>query len=245
MNYAKWFIILSIAYSQCDYNDDGQLNVIDIVEQINCILTDCWSIDSEDGDDYEDTDNNTYSTILINDKLWMSENLRTTHYSNGDPITNLEDDYTHGLYYEGYSNYDGDILYNFFAVEDERNICPAEWHVSTDIEWAELLIYLGMSYDDAWAWGHNGDDEGDMLKHDAEWNGTNETGFNALPAGSFSYCGSYPPTYCEDNKDYLGQFWTISDDGSSWYRGVDWNRSDVQHQTKDRWAGKSVRCVKD
>ena len=85
---------------------------------------------------------------------------------------------------------------------------------------------------------------GYQYPNDPNTGATNSTGFNAIPAGSFSYCGMYPPTYCQSNKGYLGQFWTYSGD-TAWYRGLDWNRSDVQHQTKDKWAGKSVRCVQD
>ncbi len=46
MNYVKNCLLitmlLGVGYSQCDANDDGDLNVQDIVIQANCILTDCW-----------------------------------------------------------------------------------------------------------------------------------------------------------------------------------------------------------
>ena len=34
------FLTISIAFSQCDANDDSQLDVLDIVVQVNCILND-------------------------------------------------------------------------------------------------------------------------------------------------------------------------------------------------------------
>lgn len=34
--------LLSAAYSQCDANEDGLLNVLDVVIEVDCILTDCW-----------------------------------------------------------------------------------------------------------------------------------------------------------------------------------------------------------
>ena len=36
------FISLSVTYSQCDANYDGNLDVLDIISQVNCILEDCW-----------------------------------------------------------------------------------------------------------------------------------------------------------------------------------------------------------
>jgi len=242
-----FMMIVSFAYSQCDANNDGSLDVIDIVMQVDCILEDCWDQQPTDEVVFDDY---IYAIVEIGDQTWFAENLRTVHYSNGDPITNLAWDYSHGIDSEGYSDYDGDILYNYYAVEDERGICPDGWHVSTDDEWSQMLIYLGMDEDDTWNYGYGGTNEGGMLKAIDGWNqpntgATNITGFSALPEGSFSYCGMYPPTYCQSNKGYLGQFWTKNDDGSAWYRGLDWDRADVQHQLKDKWAGKSVRCIED
>ena len=68
----------------------------------------------------------------------MAENLRTTHYQNGDPIIHLEgfDEWintTLGAYC--FYNNDDSIekiygkLYNWYSVDDDRNICPIGWQV--------------------------------------------------------------------------------------------------------------------
>ena len=34
--------LLGVGYSQCDANGDGELDVLDVVIEVDCILTDCW-----------------------------------------------------------------------------------------------------------------------------------------------------------------------------------------------------------
>ena len=48
MKYVKSCLIITmllgvqIGYSQCDANGDGELDVLDVVIEVDCILTDCW-----------------------------------------------------------------------------------------------------------------------------------------------------------------------------------------------------------
>ena len=39
-------MLMSSAYSQCDANEDGMLDVLDVLVNVNCILTDCWAEDT-------------------------------------------------------------------------------------------------------------------------------------------------------------------------------------------------------
>ena len=45
------------------------------------------SLKVTDGGGVTDIDGNVYNTVTINNQEWMIENLRVTHYSNGEPIT--------------------------------------------------------------------------------------------------------------------------------------------------------------
>ena len=120
-----------------------------------------------------DIDGNVYKTVTIGDQVWMAENLKVTHYRNGETIFKMTENNT----LEGPSTgalcaYDNDstnvdpygYLYNGFAVEDNCNIAPEGWHVLTDEEWKELEMYLGMSRSEADESDYRGTDEGSKLK---------------------------------------------------------------------------------
>ena len=36
-------LMLSFSYSQCDANGDGELDILDVIEEVNCILNNCWN----------------------------------------------------------------------------------------------------------------------------------------------------------------------------------------------------------
>ncbi len=99
-----------------------------------------------------DIDGNAYSTFTIARQVWMAENLRVTHYSNGDPIPNIPDyNEWEALTTGAYCWYDNDSesnekygkLYNWYAVDDTRGLCPEGWQVPTEAEWETLATYLG------------------------------------------------------------------------------------------------------
>src|SRR5512133_2157241 len=99
-----------------------------------------------------DIDGNIYKTIAIGTQTWMAENLKVTHYQNGDSISKITDatpwsNLESGAYCIYLNNsVKGNTygkLYNWFAITDSRNICPAGWHIPTDTEWETLYAYLG------------------------------------------------------------------------------------------------------
>ncbi|MBN2258393.1 MAG: fibrobacter succinogenes major paralogous domain-containing protein, partial [Anaerolineaceae bacterium] len=205
-----------------------------------------------------DIDGNVYKTVKIGNQWWMAENLKVTHYSNGDSIPNVTDNtqWT-GLNTGAYCNYNNDStnvptygrLYNWYAVDDSRGIAPAGWHVPSDDEWKELEMYLGMSQSDANDLGWRGSLVGGKLKEagTTHWSSpnkgaTNESGFTALPGGyrgnldgSFHYVGSY----C--------YWWSATEEysGNAWYRSLSCSSSDVGRGYVIKQGGISVRCVRD
>ncbi len=95
-----------------------------------------------------DIDGNSYKTARLGNQTWMLENLKTTKYRNGDPITNITSDYTWtklntGAYcwYGVDDKVNGGVLYNWYAVSDPRGLAPAGWHVPSLTEINSLFDY--------------------------------------------------------------------------------------------------------
>ena len=166
----------------------------------------------------------------------MSENLRTTHFSNGDPIPRIEwdDGWTYN-YEPAYADYDEDPsnsevygkLYNQFAVDDERGLCPVGWHIPSESDYMELAEYLGGEHI-----------AGYRMKDNNNWDGTNQVNFNGLPGG----CRASGPANGDCCMGTLGHFWTSD---NMIYAELDSNKDQLNFNYKDKRAGKSVRCVAD
>lgn len=204
-----------------------------------------------------DIDGNVYLIIRIGDQWWMAENLRVTHYRNGDAITNVTDanvwdDLTSGAYCE-YNNDESYVpirgrLYNWYAVDDDRLIAPEGWHLPTDADWKELEMFLGMSQTDADSVGWRGTDEGGKLKEASTglWRSpntgaTNQSGFSARPAGYRDYGGTFI------HLSVSALFWSSTEisNGYAFDRYLYYDHSQISRGSSPEYRGASVRCVKD
>lgn len=194
----------------------------------------------------KDLDDNTYKTVIIGDQVWMAENLRTTKYQDGAQIPYSDDGLSWSTQTEpAYCYYNNDLnleqihgkLYNWFTVIDNHKLCPAGWHVPSQNEFIQLLIFLG-----------GGDIAGGKLKNVSSnlWNApntgaTNESGFDALPSGNRNYFGNF------DNS--LGNsvaYWSSQGSGNFGYNLV--LRFDSGEALMRGWGkltGNPVRCIKD
>jgi uncharacterized protein (TIGR02145 family) len=198
-----------------------------------------------------DLDGNVYQTVTIGTQVCMAENLKVTHYRNGDPIPNItsDSDWT-SLTTGARCDYDNDAdnvpvygrLYNWYAVDDSRGIAPEGWHVPTDAEWQILVDYLGGSSVAGGKMKATGTiEEGTGLWYHPNEGATNESDFSALPGGyrhldgNFYYLGSY------------AYFWSSTEYSSylAWYRLLSYYNSDVYRNYDLKQLGFSVRCVRD
>jgi uncharacterized protein (TIGR02145 family) len=209
-----------------------------------------------------DIDGNIYHYLTMGNQIWMTENIRTSKYRNGDPIpTGLGDASWNNATSGAYSIYDNDNLnndsfgklYNWYAVADSRHICPTGWHEPTREEWAILETYLT---DNGFGFGGSGNDIAKSMAAASGWNesslagsigydkaGNNSSGFTALPGGFRHYNGSF---------NYVGSisFWwsiTEGEPGSNvaWSRFLQNTSAILNNIQYDKHKGLSVRCVKD
>lgn len=194
-----------------------------------------------------DIDGNEYCTIEIGEQIWMSGNLKTTHYQNGDAITYITNGGGWGSFEEGqYGVYNNDSsnadiygnLYNWAVVDDDRGVCPIDWHVPASVEYSDLVTFLGTNSASKLTGNASFWNSGSLTSNDDF--GT--SGFNTLPSGfhnfnsgDYSYIGSG------------GYFWSSSQDDS--HHGLSkvlfYNNSSVSTYDHHKFYGFSVRCVRD
>jgi len=199
----------------------------------------------------KDIDGNVYKTVKIGNQWWMAENLKVTHYRNGDIIPNvIDDDEWFHLTSGAYCNYNNDTsnvaiygsLYDWYAVVDIRNIAPDGWHAPTDNEWQKLVNYLGGNTLAGGRMKSKGTvNDGDGLWYEPNVGATNESGFSALPGGGRTFdvandvIGSY--AYFWSTKNYHSYY--------GWHRYLHYNKADVYRYNYYNQFGFSVRCIKD
>jgi uncharacterized protein (TIGR02145 family) len=209
-----------------------------------------------------DIDGNVYATIIIGSQEWMAENLRVARYANGQFIPNIQDDNTWinlstGAWVypdnDAYFNTPHGKLYNWYAVDDSRNLCPVGWHVPSSAEWNQLIFFLdpnALVSEVVAEYMPQSSLAGDALKHSTTqyWgssnNATNTSGFSAMPGGH--------------RNGFGGAFQEIGSSGLYWsstvnngnttaaaYRRLFAELSDIYLATGNKKNGLSVRCVRD
>jgi len=203
------------------------------------------TLSDEDGK-VSDIEGNIYKTIRIGSQIWFAENLRASHYNNGDSIITT----TNEIYeeekplYQWPANGDDELvdkygrLYTWYVVTDKRDICPCGWHVPSQEEFTELIEYLG------------GDVElvGADLKESGTKNwmapnvgATNSSSFSAIPAGARDYTSAFV---------WFGKsasFWssTNNDTDDAFLYSLDHLNTEFIEDVYSHKAGHAVRCIKD
>jgi len=204
----------------------------------------------------KDIDGNIYHSDTIGTQVWMIENLKTTKYSDGSPISKVtKNNEWEGLTTGAYCicNNDATIgskygkLYNWYAVNNSRNIAPKGWHVATDDDWKALESFvagnLGTSGSVAKAlaaitdW--NSSEVNDAIGNDMTKN--NSSGFTALPAGNRTNDGAF------GFMGYNGGWWSSSESYTynAWARTLSYDSYRMERGSYGKKCGYSVRCVKD
>ncbi|HPX75163.1 MAG TPA: FISUMP domain-containing protein [Bacteroidales bacterium] len=138
-----------------------------------------------------DWDGNFYKTVIINQREWMTENLRVSKKDVSTDTTPMLINLQHAQTQEDwitfsheekkpcYCSYENSTpepdsiygyLYNFDAIRNNSGtdggtgICPKGWEIPSDDDWISLEMFLGMTDAEALNQGWRGTDEGGMLK---------------------------------------------------------------------------------
>lgn len=200
----------------------------------------------------------TAPTAQIGGQIWMASNMNSRVFRNGDAIALVENDEdwqrageegVPAMCFYG-NDPDNGALYNWHAVTDSRGLAPKGWHVASEEEWFEMLLSFGMTqrewYSDSGTanenWKPTG--EGGKLKSPHGWrnngNGSNESGFRAMPVGCRGYTGPFL------EQHVAAYFWTSTPrNGNAWYRRLSGDHDSVGRSFSTPGFGYSVRCVKD
>ena len=181
----------------------------------------------------------TYDVVQIGNQCWFAENLRSEHYANGSEIPNVitaEEWATTNtgavaVYEDKASNLTTyGRLYNWYAVNDWRRLCPSGWYVPTDGDYKELRNFLSGPY------------PGRQMKSSyPAWDGTNTSGFSALAGGYRDHDGIFM------DEGYLAFFWSSSadDDTGAWFWELESGEDAIYRPYYYQRSGFSVRCIRD
>ena len=188
-----------------------------------------------------DYDGNVYRAVRIGNQIWMAENLRSTHSSDGTPITGFvyDDDpaqaAVYGRLYAAEAFMKGSASSNA-NPSGVRGIAPAGWHIPSPTEWLQLAGALGGEQV-----------AGGKLKESgtAHWQSpntaaSNESLFCALPAGYRGLTGLFH--WLGTRSAFATSQWdeTHQTMFSLWH-----DRAELTSDHFHPLDAVSVRCVKD
>lgn len=195
----------------------------------------------------------TVESVVIGNQVWMKNNLNVVSYNNGDAIANTSNfsPLTTGAY-GNYGNLtsNGAIygkLYNWYAINDSRGICPVGWSVPSHDDFVILTNFLAVGI---YSKAVNTDYQliaGGKLKEigTSHWTTPNTSAtdtfdFNALPSG------------WKDGTAYAGLgtnagYWTktVYTDNTAAYRfSLYYNTANFGRVFSPKTFGFAVRCIK-
>ncbi len=137
--------------------------------------------------------------------------------------------------------YQWNEMMQYVTTEGVQGICPTGWHLPSDNEWCTASQFIDPTVNCINGW--NGTDIGIKMKSTSGWyengNGSNNSGFNALPAGY---------RHINYNFYYLTTgtlFWTSTEVGSISWQLMDYSNGIFVQNNDSYNYGYSVRCIKD
>jgi uncharacterized protein (TIGR02145 family) len=192
-----------------------------------------------------DVDGNVYEVVNIGPMCWMKENLTTTKFSDGTPIANITENIDwQNATGAAWSAYDNDPnldevygkLYNGYALNNTRNLCPEGWHVPSYQELQDLVNYGG------------GDFASVDLRSTILWNppglpATNSSGFTALPSGIRNQEGGFQE---RERRTNFGSSTSSASNTENFYsKAIFGDQEFIYTDGTKKTLGLPCRCIKD
>lgn len=215
----------------------------------------------------KDGSGNVYSSIKIGSQTWLTSDLTTKKFSNGDPIPTIKIDSILRGTSEPKFQWDivdtssikekSGVIYTWYVTLDSRNVCPNGYHVPNASDWYTLVNFFGggqfapiklMS-----PIGSNIEDCNFTYNIDKSL--INVSGFSGIaksyrvedyywqPAGNHS--GAYVYGVSHDYYNYTANWWTTTKDNNGVYIAstCDFRYTNIKHTNEN--SGLAIRCIKD
>ena len=189
-----------------------------------------------------DVEGRTYGTASIGTQVWLTENLETTKFNDGEPISFVESlpewriltgpgYYAFSWISPPYENGEWDewseTLYNWHSVNTGK-LCPTGWHIPTWEEWEVFADYVGFSSNDLvnsyWIYDLN------LF-----------TALNTVMWDTITGIKGWRETYSELKPQWWSSSFSCKD--SAWYFTLDLKKAMISEYNKK--YGLAVRCIKD
>jgi uncharacterized protein (TIGR02145 family) len=193
-----------------------------------------------------DIDGNVYPTTTIGTTVWMAKNLQVTRFNDGTNISAAKSESefmtASTSMFVPYNVSPGNLntygyLYNGYTVTSDKNVCMTGWHLPTVSEWNSLANNLG----------GNKTAGGRMKAVSNLWENPNtaadnESGFSALPGGSYCrICLGNSGVFADQRTD--GYWWSAAN--ATFFYATNDLASLRTKSTGNVNDGLSIRCVKD
>lgn len=189
-----------------------------------------------------DIEGRTYGTANIGTQVWLTKNLETTKFNDGDSIPLVENfeewrkltspGYYAFSWYRSYENGDWDewseTLYNWHSVNTGK-LCPIGWHVPTEAEWLVFADYAGLGSNE---WGNFKEAYNFCIF---------KTDNTVLRDTIDGIKGWHDGPYAELEPQWWSSSFSCYD--SAWYFTLDLKKAMLSEYNKK--YGLPVRCIKD
>jgi uncharacterized protein (TIGR02145 family) len=144
-------------------------------------------------------DSSLFLTVEIGGQIWMKHDLQLTEFLNGDPISEARnnDEWTKFAKMKKpcFRKSGQSILYNGYALMDERGLIPEDFKIPTSLDWDVLINELGGVIPMAKSISSYNWSEKNQAQS-IEYEGNNLSGFSALSTGYIYTTGNVAKGSC-------------------------------------------------